>query len=327
MINVYAKRWMIKTSLKNLNVDTGVNLIRYIQNNKVIRIAGRLVDEPRVLLCCYAIRHQPRTILSLDVFDYYLRYKARKLLEVLEALQKKYSLGCFVLFQLRFMKFKEYFNSWKQKDMLKLCVPMVHEYWELNALKEKYMHLKDDYMVIHEQQEMVVHRLRRINRNVDALLEKYKDNAPTLEETIANSFYERWIRDVYDDLNQQNYARVVPLIKDIRDMINELVPNNTEYQENVIRKLDVDLLQGMIDNTHIEGAYVFNMIMFVMQTIVELQSADMDQDTRMVIALLEDMFKKQFSYAQILTFFFQSAFQKLELIRKRKLDFLNSLSK
>ncbi len=91
MINVYAKRWMIKTSLKNLNVDTGVNLIRYIQNNKVIRIAGRLVDEPRVLLCCYAIRHQPRTILSLDVFDYYLRYKARKLLEVLEALQKNYS--------------------------------------------------------------------------------------------------------------------------------------------------------------------------------------------------------------------------------------------
>lgn len=328
-LNVYIKRWRVKTSLSKLNIPvrSEEELMRALQDKKLINRVGNIVDNPRVLLCCYMIVHYPKNILSIDVFDYYLKYKAQRVLEVLEALKQNYSWSCFVLFQWRFLKFQTYFNSWKQKDLQKLCIPIVHEYWELNALKEKYTHLTHEYQVIEGQQQMVLNRLRRIHKNVDDLLERYKDNAPTLEETVAESFYQRWIKDLYYDLVDEKYERVVPLVEDVKNMINRLVPNNERYQQQIIQRLDIDLLRSMVENTNIEGEYVHNMIMFVMNTIRELESADMDEDTDTVIVLLQDMFVKQFSYAQILTFFFQSAFQKLELINKRKLEFMKQVSK
>lgn len=318
MLKTFIKKWRIKTSLKSLEVDVSTedNLIVSLQNKTIIRNASNLVDEPRILLCCYMIVKYPQMMLSLDVYDYYLQHKAKKLLDVLEILKKNYSWSCFALFQLRFQRFKTYFNNWKEKDVIKISAPIVHEYWELEALKEKFKDLPEEQVLVN-QQEMLLKRLNKINKNVNQLLEKYKDNAPSLEETIAESFYHRWIKDLYNDLKNQNYIRVVPLIDDIKNMIKGLVPNNTKYCQNIDNKIDTNILNSMILNTNIDSDYVYNMILFIMNTIKELQSADMDEDTIMVISLITDMFKKKFTYAQILTFFFQSAFYKLELIKSR----------
>lgn len=319
------KKWMIKRSLKNLDIstDTEDELQRCLMNKQIIKHASKLVDEPRILLCCYMIVHYPQNILTMDVFDYYLKHKAQKLLEVLASLKNTYSWSCFVLFQWRFLKFKTFFNSWKTKDLQKLCVPIVHEYWELNALKEKYTDLTNEYQVIEKQQQLVLSRLRRIHKNVDELLEKYKNNAPTLEETIAESFYKRWIKDLYEDLSKEKYERVPPLVDDLKAMIIALVPNNPSYQQKVTDHLDTELLQNMIANVDIQAEYVHKIISFIMQVIRELESADMDEDTDTVVSLLDDMFKQRFTYAQILTFFFQAAFQKLELISKRKSEIMD----
>ena len=319
---LYARRWRNKTNLTKLTVDTSSEdaLMTCLRQKSVITRTARIVQEPRIFLSCYMIVYYPNMILGHNVFDYYLRQKADNLLTLFASLKSHYTWRKYVLFQWRYYQFKKYFLKWKKQDKEKISIPLVYEYWDLDNLKNHYDN--DDLEAILRHQREILSKLQRMFQDPMIILNKYKDKRPSLEEEIAESFYNKWMRDLHKDLMEQKYERVPSLIEDIMKLVKECVPNNHRYVTDVEERLDPAYIGSLIENTYINAASVQALILFVMEVIRELEAPDMDADTDMAVSLLKDMFQREFKYADILCFFFQTAFMKLEVIRKRRIEIL-----
>ena len=326
-MEVYAKQWRVKTNLHLLNIDVSSEetLMESLREKQTVTRMSRIVNQPRVFLSCFMIVHYPQMVLGHNVFDYYLRQKANRLVELFTSLKQQFKWIDYIAFQWKYHQFKEYFFKWKEQDKVKLCIPLAYEYWDLENLKESYTEERD-IRSIRANQDMIWERIGRFFSDVQAFVDSYKERRPGLEEEVAESFYTRWMQDLHKDLLNQKYERIAPLLQDVINLIKECVPNNHKYVRDIEERLDTDYIASLIRHTSIDVNAVRALVLFVMEIIRELEAVDMDDDTDMATALLSDMFEQEFTYADIFCFFFQVVFKKLEIIRKRRLQFLDRQS-
>ena len=132
------------------------------------------------------------------------------------------------------------------------------------------------------------------------------------------------VRAYWDLLKMQldsipkNYEMLCIVLKDIRDRLCELTPNNIKLQNEIYEALDIEWLSEMLKNNAVDPQHVIKLIGFIIYKIKQYSAPAED----MMINTWEIKVKnlQVIEYSEFLPEFFKECFKFLDIIDQRLQD-------
>lgn len=280
-----------------------------LQNSKNIH-----VFKSREVLSFFMIQHYPQIVLGNSLFDYYLQFYANKMFESYKKMCESGKLMYYIHFWHCSTNYVNYFYKWKNQDSYKIILPLLQEYFHLQSSIDSDYY-QDVITELSSIQEKLLKKIKSLYRgDVNKLIKEYAENPMSLEQNVILEFHNKFWKDFYENLSNNDFTQVPMLLTDIFNMIKKIIPNREDIHNEYKTFIDTDLITQMINNNGLNDKDIHKYIQYIFSVIKQLQSASEDQNTEMCVTIIDDMFNKKFSHSQILTFSFSSIFQKLENI-------------
>lgn len=161
-----------------------------------------------------------------------------------------------------------------------------------------------------------------IKRRLEIVIDKYNistDESDEVENIIENAFWdvfkESLVRFESNTLNEQDIQWIISLLIEIRDLINNLTPNNQTFVNETNENFDIQFIEQRIRNNSMDNNYLNQLLFFIMDRILSLQAAIDDISTKRWIYLTKEILKYDCHYYDLLPIYFKIVYTKLNKIR------------
>jgi len=313
------RNWKINRHIKHMKYQMNTllspksfeDLAICLKNNEIIK-----TFKSREILVSFMIQLYPDIVLGNSLFDYYLQNYAKTLVNSYRLLcttgKKIYYHHYFYYAE----KFIIYFKKWKNQDQYRILIPLLREYYSITQTIAEYENKRPDIVKgLYEIREKIIDKIKRVYQgDINRLIKEYVDHPETIDEVISLDFHNKFWRNFYHSIQNNDYSQVPNILSDIIKKIKDIIPNRTDIHNELSETIDIIYIKQLIDNGLITNDDTKNYIFILFNIIKNLQSASEDNDTNQVMSIITDMFHKQFDTAPILTFSFSTILKKLDHI-------------
>lgn len=239
------------------------------------------------------------------------------------------NIGLFKQYFIDLKSFLEFFDIWKKRDAMIMSRPMFNTYFEIDAIlcsvpedfpkRKEYEHMKTS---IRQKIRLMCGEegLRCLEtRQLPIFLDEkiFTD----IDKTVRKAFW-----DVFEaNMKEKKYNGLVSIMIELRDIIFKLIPNRPDLHKSFNDNLDMTLIKQMLDilgEQDINKHFLTNIAKQYINFIKMLQAPEDDEDTKLFEENLNSKLdihnNKQ---EEILRFFFETSFKKIEKI-KRSLEII-----
>ena len=231
-----------------------------------------------------------------------------------------------------------FFDKWKKKDLIKTLIPFANSYFQLNQTLDdmkKGEQTEATNIWIKEletQKQKILKQVKRIDgKDAVNFVENYKPPNIVIDDRLYKqieiTFKKAYWDKFKEDIEAGDFSLVSSLVKDVKSMIFNLIPNRKDLKEEFDQKIDIELLEQMILHKAIKLEDVYNIAMKLIEYIKMLQAPIDDCETEIWCNNIKELFYKDtILYSDILPTFFRGIFEKLEKIREKLIEFYKILN-
>jgi hypothetical protein len=239
-----------------------------------------------------------------------------------EMFEKKLSIKSYEIFNGNLEKYFLFFEKWKERDALILIRPMLQTCYTLETyikqLKIKEDVEKNDILDCEKQLLRLVNNIKIIGGEKGLEFYKNKKLPIFIDEKIFTDT-EKVVRKAFWDVFEENIKgknnkQVPDLLKDIKDLIKEMVKNKT-FIEDLDIHINTDYIESIIDTEHFNIDNIKKYFYYLISKLEKIQQPSEDEITKMFLSNINDMIEKKKKKEKILRYFFENFFQKLEKIK------------
>ena len=233
-----------------------------------------------------------------------------------------------------FIKYNSIFLKWKEKDEKNLINELTKIFWELELnlfnLKDKTENVegaeenKKNIELIRFQQNKILERVKMIGGEKG--LEHFGNYVPVfLNEDYLNNLFKQ-ITDNYhkaywdilrEEIENNNFDGVLKILKEIKLLLKNLLPNKIKFHNELDEYLDIDFLSQLINNNVLEPQNIQNLVFYIIDNIRKLQSPADDDDTNTWELEIKKDIEDGYLYKDFLPKFFKRTLDKLIKINKQ----------
>jgi len=223
-------------------------------------------------------------------------------------------------FNNHYTKFADHFDLWQNGDWIRVIQPYIMPYYELKNMVDLLSN--DDEKENEERDEFVEEKKQEIEKEVFKIagqkgidyLKHYEPEPVTIENevyeqmesTVKKAFWDIF----YENIEKKDYSQIPDMLKDIRKMVVNLVPNRHDIHDQFDKEIDIELITQMVEMKAMNSEDIYKFMFGIIDYVQRLY--DDDDDIKMFREMLKQWFEEPKPYAFILTEFFKSIFQKLE---------------
>ena len=324
------------------------NVIEQTQNTINNIFKYHKIDFPRkenikIFLSCLMIEKHPHVLLSDETeIELKVQEKAKYLLSLLSKLNNKknnyFTTNLYgYLFIKNFNNFIILFNEWKDLDKQKIINDLHTIYFEIeadkiqrieesskSAEKKKYheVFIKD----IEREQKKIVQKIKNIGgeeaiNNFEQLkvqINNYKESISRNYKKINDIIHKAFWDNITEELSKDppNILVIIPLLDDVKLMLKNCTPNRKDIHDELESKIDTPYIADMIKHNVIGQDYIYNMVNYIFNLVIEYQSKSNEAETKKVQKkMLEDL-RCDVYYKDFFPAFFKQIFKYLENILK-----------
>lgn len=241
-------------------------------------------------------------------------------------------------FKIELDNFIIFFDRWKKKDVIKVLLPFANSYYELNdtlalVTKNQQEPVTDDIKIWKSEIEKQKNKILKHVKNIDGddavtFVKNYQPPKLIIDDKVYEQI-ERTMKKAYwdklkEDIENDDFSMITPLLTDVRTMIFQLIPNRQDIREEFNDKFDLELVEQMITHKAMDVKTVYSIALTLIEYLKTLQAPIDDRDTQEWCDSITNLFyTENISYADILPAFFSGMFQRLEKIKQQLHDFYN----
>lgn len=287
---------------------------------------GVNLQTTRIYLSAYVMMNHLEVVTTKDTYSMKLQNHALDAVMHLETLftKNKITLKDYNNFMNSFNRYVKFFQVWRERDAMLLVRPMINSFVELEKQKEHFEEKKED-----DKASDITRVMNKLKHNIRIIggpkglefLEKreipfYKDEEifKSVEKTVRKAFWDV----VKQNIDDNKFDQVVLLLDDIKTLMVEINPRLAAEMNDTINK---ELLTQIIENNGLTNESILLYVTYVIEHIEKMQSASEDENTKMWKENLTEMINKNEKQSEILVYFFENTFSKLEKIKYLTLKF------
>lgn len=276
------------------------------------------------------IFHNQVIIKVKDEYNERMIFLSNNLISSFDSLFHDFSMKNILNFEKNYNEYLLFFMKWKERDSLIMIRPILQSYFELelfrDELKKKnnndYLHverklksLKYNIMILAGKEGLNYLKTKKIP--VFKSEKMYTD----IEKTVQKAFWDNF----QENLNNNKLDQIPKLLKDIKDMIFQMVENKN-FLKTFDDNIDLELISNIINSDSDKTDFMFKFINYLISLLYKLQPASEDKNTNLFEKTINDMFlNNNHTIGDILRFFFENYFKKLENIKVVTLHIKNNL--
>lgn len=214
------------------------------------------------------------------------------------------------------------YKKWKKNDLDSKLNEFINAYYEFDQM---YINLlpyvqKNDILInnIKKEQFKLVKYIKNIGgkygfqklsnaKPVYLNIEKFKNVA-------TKSFWDSFIVSIDKEL--PNYTRLIIMLKEIKSLIKNIIPNKEDMHIQIEENIDTELLLQMLSNNAMNFTEIYNLMNYIYTLLKSLDCPANDEKNNIFWKTIEDMIEKKKSYGNILKEFLIHIFNQLEEIQK-----------
>lgn len=256
-----------------------------------------------------------------------------------------------IKFKTLFINFHSYFLKWKSEDENILINNLIKIYWELELecfnLKEslKSNDISNDLIdknknnieLINSEKEKILLRIKEIggqkginhfNNFVPVFINE--DFINNLFKQITDNYHKAYWDILREEISNNNFVGVLKILKEIKMLLKNLLPNNQKFHNELDEYIDIDFLDQLIKNNVFEKENMQNLVFYIISNIKKLQSPSDDDDTELWEKKMLSDLNEGMGYQDFLPTFFKISLDKLIKINNevniiKKSDFYSNL--
>jgi len=242
-------------------------------------------------------------------------------------------------FKIELKKFVIFFDNWTKKDLIKVLLPFANSYYELNdtlanVTKNQTETITDDIKIwkseIEKQKAKILNHVKHIDGN-DAVtfVKNYKPPKLVIDEKVYEQI-EKTMKKAYwdklkEDIENNDFSMITSLLKDVRDMIFNIIPNRQDLRNEFEGKIDFELVEQMITYKAMSVKTVYDICLTFISYLKMLQAPIDDKKNEEWCENITSLFHTEnLKYSEILPAFFSGMFERLEKIQKQLHEFHHS---
>ncbi len=281
---------------------------------------GVNLKTTRIYLSAYVIMNYLEEVTKKDTYSIKLQNHAVETIMSLENLftKEKITLKDYNNFMNSFNRYVEFFQVWRERDSLIMVRPIINSYFDLEKQKQYFEEQKQDEKAndIGRVMTKLKHNIRLIGGKKGLeFLEKrevpiYKDEEifKNVEKTVRKAFWDV----VKQNMDENKYDQVVLLLDDVKTLLLEINPKLSNEMNDTINK---ELLTQIMENNGLTYDSILLYTTYIIEHIEKMQAVAEDENTKMWKENITTMINKKEKHSDILVYFFENAFGKLEKIK------------
>jgi hypothetical protein len=214
--------------------------------------------------------------------------------------------------------FEQDFMNWKKRDALILIRPMLKSYYELLDIKEVYNNKKRDISLLDR-------KLNKLKKNIKIIggeeglnylkkrqipVFKSEKKISEIEKTVKKAFWDI----LEENINNKNYDQIPLLLNDIKIMLDEIIDNKS-FLKSIFEYIDIELITKLIKEDGFNFSLIYSYIKYLIDILYKILPPSDDEKTKLFQENIDIMFKNQKSVGEILRYFFEEYFIKLEYLK------------
>jgi hypothetical protein len=326
------------------DIHTFFNNFHKIFNDKKI-LSNKNI---RTFLFSYMIVFHKDEILSKDdvYSDKLYDMTLTMLLNFENLFKKKITLKDYQDFVNNFSMYIEYFKVWKERDAAILIRPSLQSYFfydesrysllsELDELDSDDETHNDKIKLIKEKVDDIEKLQKKIKTNIKIIAGKkgleYLENReiPVFHDEKIFTDIDKTVRRAYWDVVKENLQnkekqkeQLIYLLKDLKEL---LIVIDKKKKKELDELIDIKFLTNVLEKTELTYQVILPYIDYFISNIKKMQAPIDDEDTNIWEENLMNKIKTNENIENILIYFFQIAFKKLEKIKyiMKELGMLN----
>lgn len=340
--------FLIKLYLKSIkhmfDLTTFEEISKEITKKKVIKTMNRVLNivyEKKVskkftkifLTTLISFKFTDVLTDSIDIKDdpisYSIHTKSIKIVNtlknILESSNNRFMMGInFHILKKEGDKLIHDYRIWDIADKEKIIQELILIYIENYEFGQKYPELED--IIKHEQTE-IVKKGHSLIGNIDEnyfkhYLDNYINNKRQLGNMVSDNMHKAYWDSIRDELVKCNFIVIIPLLKEVRDLFKQCVPNRTDLHRHIDENIDCDFIEHMIKNDAIDNDYINNLSRFIYSYLTDFQPRSEDKAMGIwyegIIKLIDDGL-----YDKFFIEFFKKIIDKLNKIITIKSSIIN----
>lgn len=178
------------------------------------------------------------------------------------------------------------FNKWKNVDKKIILNDLIKIYFEVDELKNSTKENKEYEKILKEHstidQSKIIEKIRIIGGeegmeyfdNIKKIIETNNENIKKLEKQISENMNKAFWDFVVEQIKSENYKIVIDLLKDIQLLLFKCVPNRRDLHFKIMKSLDIEYLEDMLDNQSIDDKLIIDTIFKIIHWINEFNSKE-----------------------------------------------------
>lgn len=227
-------------------------------------------------------------------------------------------------------KIKEYLNSlhvkykkWKKDDLdFKLSI-FINSYYEFDQM---YMNLipytnENDELIkkIKDEQLQLIKYIKNIGGTYG--INKLNNANPIyininqFKNIATNAFWDSFTESINKEI--PDYSRLIIMLKEIKILIKNLIPNRLDIHNDIDDKIDTELLLQMLSNNAINFNEIYNLMNYIHNLLKSLDCPNNDEQYNKFWIKIKKMIDEKKTYGIILKDFFNYIFSQLEEIQNK----------
>ena len=298
-----------------VNINLICDLIPLVSN-----INSKIKLRSKQILASLLLYYRPKEVIGIDYFQTDIFNNSKKMVDFIFQLNEKEP--CFEGFN-NFIDI--YFNShekWKNQDIDNQIQDLAKMFWEIE--QSIYLEKSND----DEEIKKLKNLQKKILKNVQIIggidgLQTFNSIIPIfIDDKFCNKISDTF-KDAFWNIFQSklesekpDYSVISEMLKDIRYMMINLVPNRPDIHNEIWESIDVDLISQMIEHDAIQPYFIKKIVFYIVEKIKNFGCAADDFQIEKWKKELEKNFEDGFEYSVFFPTYFKKVIEKLEKIKK-----------
>lgn len=216
----------------------------------------------------------------------------------------------------------EVYKIWKKADLDSKLNVFITAYYEFDQM---YVNLlpyavNNDALINNIKQEQL--KLVKYIKNIGGKygIDKLNNakhvylNINDFKTIATKAFWDSFTESI--DKEKPDYTRLIIMLKEIKSLIKNIIPNRTDMHTIIEEKIDTELLLQMLSNDAMNFTDIYNLMNYIYTLLKSLDYPANDEKNNAFWKTIDDMIQEQSSYGNILKVFLIHIFAQLEEIQK-----------
>jgi hypothetical protein len=239
-----------------------------------------------------------------------------------EIYKKKLSIKTYKTFKENLDKYFIFFEKWKERDALILIRPMLQTCFTIDTyieqLEKKEENKEKEILSLKNNLSKIIKNIKVIGGEKALEFYKSKKLPVFIDEKIftdTEKVVRRAFWDVFEEnIKEKNHKQVPELLKDIKKIIKDIVKDKTFINDLDIN-INIEYISSIISTDQFIIDNIKKYMYYLISKLEKIQQPSEDKNTKIFLENINNMIEKEEKMGNILRYFFENYFQKLEKIK------------